>query len=56
MKIDETSINHNALRMIDEYISEPSDYMESKEMMIAVLANIRAVLDMAEEMKKVLSA
>ncbi len=58
MKIDEASINHNALRLIDEIISCPFDYCEDKpeedHMRLLTLGEISGIIEMANEMKKVL--
>ena len=58
MKIDEASINHNALRLIDEIISCPFDYCEDKpeedHMRLLTLGDVAGIIEMAKEMTKVL--
>lgn len=58
MKIDEASINHNALKLIDEIISCPFDYCEDTpeqdHMRLLTLGEISGVIAMANAMKKVL--
>ena len=58
MKIDESCINHNALRMISESVSELYDYTDSKEefdnIRLAVLGEIRGICTLAETLKEVL--
>lgn len=60
MKIDESCINHNALRLIDEAIDSPFEYCEEKpdsdHMRLLVLGEIRGIIQMANAMKEVLKA
>lgn len=59
MKIDEASINHNALKLIDEMISCPFDYCSEKpeedHMRLVTIGEIAGVIEMAKAMKKVLN-
>lgn len=57
MKVDESCINHNALRLI-KYLTD-SNYeikYEEKEMgyMLMTLGEIRGVIDLADALKEVL--
>lgn len=58
MKIDEASINHNALRLIDEAISSPYDYcektLEADHMRLLTIGEISGIIFMANAMKEVL--
>lgn len=58
MKIDEASINHNALRLIDEAIGSPFDYCEESSeadhMRPFSLGEISGIIIMANAKKKVL--
>lgn len=58
MKIDEATINHNALKLIDEMISCPFDYCgekpEEDHMRLVTIGEIAGVIEMANAMKKVL--
>lgn len=58
MKIDESCINHNALRMISEMVSELYEFTDRKEdfenMRIATLGEIRGICVLAETLKEVL--
>lgn len=60
MKIDESCINHNAVRLIGEMISELYEFTDKDEnmenMRIATLGEIRGICQMAEFMKEVLKA
>lgn len=60
MKIDESCINNNALRLIGEMVSglyEFTDQDASMEnMRIATLGEIRGICQMADAMKEVLKA
>lgn len=65
MKIDESCINHNALRIINEIVSDPyflchSDGKEPDEQNFRValmtIGEISGVLEMAKTMKEVLKA
>ena len=54
MKITEASIDHNALKLIDDIILEPCDYTEDKDVLIVTLGEVRGVILMAQKMKEVL--
>ena len=58
MKIDESNINHNALRLIDDLVSELYEYTGEKptddNYRIASLGEIRGICNMAAVMKEVL--
>ena len=63
MKIDENCINHNALRLIDEILSDPyglcyidGDKTDETNFRIAMvdMGTISGVLSMAKAMKEVL--
>lgn len=58
MKIDEASINHNALKLIDETLGSSFDYCgekpEEDHMRLLVLGEISGIIEMANAMKKVL--
>ena len=58
MKIDESCINHNALRLIGEMVSELYEFTDADEnmerMRIATLGEIRGICQMADVMKEVL--
>lgn len=60
MKIDESCINHNALRLIGEMVSELYEFTDKDESMenmrIATLGEIRGICQMADAMKEVLKA
>lgn len=58
MKIDESCINHNALRIINDIVGAPFEYSDQDETAdhsrLITIGAIRGVLDMAEAMKEVL--
>ncbi len=54
MKITEDSIDYNAVRIIKEIIGEPCEYIESKDMVVSVLCEVKGIVEMAEVMKEVL--
>lgn len=58
MKIDESCINHNALRLIGEMVSELYEFTDQDESMenmrIATLGEIRGICQMADVMKEAL--
>lgn len=58
MKIDETNINHTALRLINEIVESPYEYGNQDEsadhFRLMTIGAVRGVLDMVEAMKKVL--
>ena len=58
MKIDESCINHNALRLIGEMVSELYEFTDQDESMenmrIATLGEIRGTCQMADATKEVL--
>lgn len=59
MKIDESSINHNAIRVINEIIGIPYEYCEksnndSDGMRLLSLGGIYGVIMLADELKKLL--
>ena len=60
MKIDESCINHNALRIINDIVAYPYEYGEQNEdadhCRLLTIGAVRGVLDMAEAMKEVLKA
>ncbi len=60
MKIDESCINHNAMRLISDMVSELYEFCDADDNMerlrIATLGEIRGICQMAAEMKKVLKA
>ena len=60
MKIDESCINHNALRLIGEMVTELYEFTDSdasmENMRIATLGEIRGICQMAVAMKEVLKA
>lgn len=60
MKIDESNINHNAVRLIGQMVSELYEYTDSdadmENMRIATLGEIRGICQMADAMKEVLKA
>lgn len=60
MKIDESCINHNALRLIGEMVTELYEFTDSdasmENMRIATLGEIRGICQMAAAMKEVLKA
>ena len=60
MKIDESCINHNALRLIADLVSELYEYTGEKpsedNFRIATLGEIRGICDMAAVMKEVLKS
>lgn len=58
MKIDESCINHNAVRLIREMASELYEFTDSdanmENMRIATLGEIRGICQMADAMKEAL--
>lgn len=65
IKIDESCINHNAVRLIEELTSnayafcdasKDGEESENRNYMIMTLGNITGVLDMARAMKEALKA
>ena len=60
MKIDESCINHNAVRLIDELTDGSWDVLDSahpeneRGIMLMTIGEVRGVLMMAEAMKEVL--
>ena len=60
MKITEDCIDHNALRMIDDVLTNPWDGIDgteaSREYMIMDIGYVRGVLDFAKKLKEVLKA
>lgn len=58
MKIDESCINHNALRLIGDMVSELYEFTDANDDMerlrIATLGEIRGICQMADTMKEVL--
>ncbi len=58
MKIDESSINHNAIRLIDELteIVYECAKKDDEQLRALTLGNIRGVIEMAMAMKEVLKS
>lgn len=57
MKIDEASINHNALRLIDDIVTwDLSGNEEMHDIQLMTLGYIKGITDMAEALKEVLKA
>ena len=60
MKIDESSINHNALRLISESVSELYEFTGQTDAedhtRLVALVEIRGITVFAEELKKLLRA
>lgn len=58
MKTTENYINHTALRLINEIVGSPYEYCNQDEsndhLRLLTLGAVRGVLEMTEEMKKVL--
>ena len=58
MKIDESCINYNAMRLISDMVSELYEFCDADDnmerMRIATLGEIRGICQMADEMKKAL--
>ena len=57
MKLDESSINHNALRLIKDELEPLYDFIGDEHMgdyCLATLAEIRGICLMADAMKEVL--
>ena len=54
MKVTEESIDYNAVRIIKEIIGEPYEYIESKDMVVSVLCEVKGGVEMADAMKEVL--
>lgn len=58
MKIDEGCINHNAVRLIGEMVSELYEFTDDdgdlEHTRIATLGEIRGICQMADAMKEVL--
>lgn len=59
MKIDESCIDHNALRLIRDYVGIPLEYCtsddEADHMRLVTLGYVQGVIEMAKAMKEVLS-
>jgi len=57
MKIDESCINHNALRLIADAVSELYEYADDSgdmdNLRLVALGEIRGICQMADVMKKV---
>lgn len=56
MKIDESCIDHNAVRLITELTEGLYDGGDDPRWAYMTLANIRGVVEMAEVLKEVLKA
>lgn len=60
MKITEECVNHNAVRLIGEMVSELHEFTDADDnmerMRIATLGEIRGICQMANAMKEVLKA
>ena len=60
MKIDESCINHNALRLIHEKVSGLYEYTDDntdfENMRLAILGEIRGICTLTEVLKEVLQA
>lgn len=60
MKIDETCIDHNTVRLIDDAILSPYDYSEQTDdadhQRILTIGVISGILEMAKAMKEVLKS
>jgi hypothetical protein len=60
MKIDESCINHNAVRLIGEMVSELYEFTDANDSMermrVATLGEIRGIWQMANAMKEALKA
>ena len=60
VKIDESCINHNAVRLIGEMVSELYELTDQDasmdNMRIATLGEIRGICQMADAMKEVMKA
>ena len=59
MKIDESSINHNAMRMIKEFVGIPLEYCDTTDhnadgCRIVTLGVVYGVIILADELKKLL--
>lgn len=60
MKIDESAINHNAIRLIEELVSSRYDLIDSEkpneeiDYILMTIGEIGGVLEMARAMKGVL--
>lgn len=58
MKIDESCINHNVVRIIDSMIGSPYEYADDEDFAdnqrLLTLGAVRGVLDLANELKAVL--
>lgn len=56
MKIDDSSINHNAVRLIDSMINsfEGNDITECNDQHMIAIGYVKGVSDMANAMKDVL--
>ncbi len=58
MNIDEACINHNALKLIEEELASPYDYLDQDENQdrtrIITLGEITGIILMANQMKEVL--
>jgi hypothetical protein len=56
VKIDEGSINHNALRMIEDLVEYRYDYNDLPDIMRITIGEIAGIIEMAKAMKEVLKA
>lgn len=56
MKIDEVTIDHNAMQLITDTVRDPYEYWDLKESVLAALFEVSRILKMAETMKEVLKA
>lgn len=56
MKIDEASINHNALRLIEDLVDDRYEYRDLPDYMRMTLGEIGGIIMMAKAMKEVLEA
>lgn len=54
MEIDENSINHNTVRLIDSAIRGGIDEEHEEEFLISAFNYIKGICDMANAMKEVL--
>ncbi len=60
MKIDDASINHNVVRLVDEATSSLYEFVDETpvddHMRIAMLGEIRGICELANALKEVLNA
>lgn len=67
MKIDEASINHNAVRLIKDLVGSSYDmimangeadyqFAEERAYMMMTIGEVQGIIDMAQAMKEVLKA